>query len=63
MDYRSSSGFLYRKKLSGRTIMSEKIVKPGIVVPTPEQAAWADAEIGVLFHYDMQVFNPEYEVF
>lgn len=43
--------------------MSEKIVKPGIVVPTPEQAAWADAEIGVLFHYDMQVFNPEYEVF
>jgi alpha-L-fucosidase len=41
--------------------MSEKN-KPEIVVPTPEQAAWADAEIGVLFHYDMQVFNAEYEV-
>jgi alpha-L-fucosidase len=31
-----------------------------IVVPTPVQAAWADAEIGVLFHLDMPTFVPDY---
>jgi alpha-L-fucosidase len=32
-----------------------------IVTPTDKQMQWADCEIGVLFHYDMPVFNPEYE--
>lgn len=34
---------------------------PKLVLPTPSQAAWADAEIGVIIHYDMQVFEPDYE--
>ena len=25
---------------------------------TPEQVEWADCEIGVLIHYDVQVFHP-----
>ncbi|WP_409341120.1 alpha-L-fucosidase [Paenibacillus sp. MBLB4367] len=29
--------------------------------PTKEQLAWADAELGVLIHFDMQVFEPGYE--
>lgn len=32
-----------------------------IVVPNEKQMEWADAEIGVMFHFDMQVFNPDYE--
>ncbi len=39
--------------------MSEK--KRELVLPTPSQAAWADAEIGVIIHFDMQVFEPTYE--
>lgn len=31
-----------------------------IVTPTPVQQAWADAEIGVLIHFDMPVYRPEY---
>ena len=35
--------------------------KKRLVLPTPSQAAWADAEIGVIIHYDVQVFEPDYE--
>ena len=31
------------------------------VVPTKSQIEWADAEIGVLIHLDMQVFEPGYD--
>jgi alpha-L-fucosidase len=31
-----------------------------IVTPTDRQAEWADAEIGVLIHFDMPVFKPDY---
>ncbi len=31
------------------------------VLPTKAQLVWSDAEIGVLIHFDMQVFKPEYE--
>mgnify|MGYP003588473887 FL=1 len=31
-----------------------------IVKPTAEQQKWADAEIGVLMHFDMPVFHPDY---
>lgn len=34
--------------------------KPALALPTPSQAAWADAEIGVIIHLDMQVFEPDY---
>lgn len=30
-------------------------------VPSREHIEWADAEIGVLIHYDLQVFEPSYE--
>ncbi len=30
------------------------------VHPTPSQLEWADAEIGVIIHFDMQVFEPGY---
>lgn len=33
---------------------------PEIVEPTKTQLNWAEAEIGVLIHYDMPVFAPEY---
>jgi alpha-L-fucosidase len=42
--------------------MSEKDnTTRGIVVPTPEQAAWADAELGVLIHFDIGVYQPDYD--
>jgi alpha-L-fucosidase len=31
-----------------------------IVTPTAKQAEWANCEIGVLIHFDMPVFRPEY---
>ena len=31
------------------------------VLPTQAQLDWADAEIGILIHFDMPVFKPEYE--
>lgn len=31
------------------------------VLPTPSQQQWADAEIGVLIHFDLQVFEPTYQ--
>lgn len=30
-------------------------------VPTPSHRAWADAEIGVIIHLDVQVFEPTYK--
>lgn len=33
-----------------------------MVLPTPEQVAWADAEMGVIIHLDMPVFEPSYSV-
>ena len=32
----------------------------GTVIPNDIQLAWADAEIGVLFHLDMPTFKPDY---
>ena len=34
--------------------------KTEIVQPDETQVRWAEAEIGVLFHFDMPVFHPEY---
>ena len=31
------------------------------VLPTDAQLKWADAEIGVLIHFDMPVFEPSYD--
>lgn len=30
------------------------------VLPTPAQQKWADAEIGVIIHFDLQVYEPTY---
>lgn len=32
-----------------------------IILPSREHIEWADAEVGVLIHYDIQVFEPSYE--
>ncbi|MEI6073151.1 MAG: alpha-L-fucosidase [Verrucomicrobiae bacterium] len=31
-----------------------------LVLPTPSQVAWADAEIGAIIHFDMQAYDPTY---
>ena len=38
------------------TLRAEK----GLVVPSPRQVAWAEAEMGVIIHFDMPVFHPGY---
>ncbi len=32
-----------------------------LILPTPAQVAWADCEVGVIIHLDVQVFEPSYE--
>ncbi|WP_339710679.1 alpha-L-fucosidase [uncultured Kriegella sp.] len=32
-----------------------------LILPTQSQVEWADAEVGALFHLDVQVFEPDYE--
>ena len=32
-----------------------------LILPTQSQIEWADAEVGALFHLDVQVFEPDYE--
>lgn len=36
-------------------------MEENIVLPTESQINWADAELGALFHLDVQVFEPTYE--
>ena len=31
-----------------------------VVVPNDRQKEWAECELGVMYHFDMQVFNPDY---
>lgn len=35
--------------------------EPAIVVPNEVQRTWAEAEIGVIIHFDMPVFHPDYD--
>lgn len=42
---------LFLLQLSGR---AQKTVFP---LPTPEQVRWHEAELGVIFHYDLHVFD------
>jgi alpha-L-fucosidase len=35
--------------------------QPKDILPSKAQLKWADAEIGVMYHLDMQVFEPTYE--
>jgi alpha-L-fucosidase len=36
------------------------VQKQKLVLPTKAQVDWANAEVGVLIHFDLQVFKPEY---
>ncbi len=36
---------------------SQQTIKPAIPVPTPAQLTWQDAELAVLFSYDLHVFD------
>lgn len=42
-------------------LMAAGCAHPDIVVPNERQKEWADAEVGVMYHFDMQVFNPDYQ--
>ncbi|MDR1860252.1 MAG: hypothetical protein LBR06_04960, partial [Bacteroidales bacterium] len=35
--------------------------KATIVTPNAVQLEWANAEVGVMFHYDMQVYQTDYQ--
>src|SRR5450759_4499934 len=39
-------------------ISSAQFAQP--VLPSKAQMKWADSEIGVLIHFDLQVFEPDY---
>jgi len=41
-------------------INSQTKMEKADVLPTKSQVEWADAEIGVLIHFDMPVFRPKY---
>lgn len=41
--------------------MSNKITEK-LVLPSTTQEEWADAEIGVIIHYDIQAFEPDYSI-
>ncbi len=35
----------------------QKEIKMTNITPTPEQVEWAECEIGVIIHFDLQVFE------
>lgn len=41
------------------TVLPGTAQTPGKALPTPQQADWADAEIGVIIHMDMNIFAPD----
>lgn len=47
--------------LMGSCTSNQKTQTESIVVPNEIQQNWAEAEIGVLLHFDMPVFVPDYE--
>ena len=47
--------------LTATLLLAAGCGKRAIVTPDEKQIEWAEAEIGVMFHFDMQVFNPDYE--
>ncbi len=46
--------------LSACTQAEKDKTTANIVIPTQQQIEWAECEIGVLIHFDMPVFKPEY---
>lgn len=44
----------------GSIVAGQVEKESGIVTPNPIQMEWANAEIGVLIHFDMPVYKPEY---
>ncbi|WP_422082927.1 alpha-L-fucosidase [Ulvibacterium sp.] len=47
-----------KKKKNG---VDDNIKTKELVLPTKRQLEWADAEIGVLIHFDINVYEPEYK--
>lgn len=39
---------------------NKKAATSNIIIPTPEQVEWANCEIGVMYHFDMPNYVPEY---
>jgi alpha-L-fucosidase len=53
--------FCYLTTLAAFTVSAQETSsKTQIVVPTEKQVDWANCEIGVIIHFDMPVFHPEY---
>lgn len=47
--------------LVGMTALAAESVEKKLVLPTQEHLEWADAELGVLIHFDLPVFKPGYQ--
>ena len=59
--HRCSPRGVYQKHLDElKALMTAGVPYANIVRPNKIQQDWADAEIGVLIHFDMQVYVPEY---
>lgn len=38
------------------------LMAANLVVPTERQLEWADCEVGVIIHHDIEVYQPEYDI-
>ncbi len=47
------TGFLY--------LLVTQVVMAHLPKPTKEQVEWADCEIGAIIHFDINVYEPEYQ--
>ncbi len=43
-----------------KSVAVEENEVSNLVLPTPRQVEWANAEVGVLIHFDINVYEPEY---
>ncbi|MBI4890691.1 MAG: alpha-L-fucosidase [Acidobacteria bacterium] len=50
---------IHRREFALSALLSTRIqAAPTVPRPTPAQAAWQDFELGIVFHFDMPVFEP-----
>lgn len=51
--------FIFLGLAAWQGVMVGQTIEGRPVLPTPEQVAWSDAEIGVIIHLDINIFVPE----
>ena len=63
---RSSPSTAPRRGSGERTkemnVTDEKTTEAAVTFPSAEHLAWADAEIGVIIHQDLETYDPSYQV-